>query len=69
MKNLHQFNLGSNFKKQEFLSPSSKQPINDIKCPEDKPRMEFPSKMEYPTSSGFAMPASPNFEFKKKKAF
>ena len=33
MKNLQQFSLNNNFKKPEFLSPISKPPMNEVKCP------------------------------------
>ena len=62
MKNLQQFSLANNFKKHDFLSPTSKQPLNDVKCPEDKPRFELPTaKAEQIAPSAFNMPTSPNF--------
>lgn len=61
MKNLQQFNMGNNFKKQDFFSPSPKQPINDIKCPEDKPRYEINIKAEQPSNHSFSPNPTPNF--------
>jgi hypothetical protein len=63
MKNLQQFNNNnSSFKKPEFLSPTAnKSFLNDVKCPEDKPKVETPVKSEALFGS------IPNFEFKKKK--
>lgn len=49
-------------RKPEFLTPNySRPPAVDVKCPEDKSKLETPIKE---SSSG-----TPNFEFKKKKFF
>jgi hypothetical protein len=49
-------------RKPEFLTPNySRPPVIDVKCPEDKTKLETPIKE---SNSG-----TPNFEFKKKKFF
>jgi hypothetical protein len=65
MKNLQQFsNVVNSFKNKEYLSPTAAKPaVNDVKCPEDKYKMETPVKNE----PIYGNTLTPNFEFKKKK--
>jgi hypothetical protein len=58
MKNLQQFNLNNNFKKPDFLSPISKPPVNDVKCPEDS---KGKNESNGPTFGSPFSPTSPNF--------
>ena len=65
MKQLQSYNSNNTYKKVEFFSPvPNKYNVNDVKCPEEKPKFEFQPKGDSSPASN----NSPGFEFKKKKA-